>query len=190
MYRRLALIVSLSVLAINGSVSAQDQEIQANEITVPAAEAELATGIENAFQSDIGEGDYNKEGGRYFVSVKKTQRGTSQDVELRAVMKLCGDADGCSVRLGMYNWDDTGRMASRDFLLFYNTVNDAWRASNDSQGTNANNTTQHFVGAWACYFTDGKYENWVNKGDSDKKVALLSWKDNGYNADCFLTLID
>lgn len=89
----------------------------------------------------------------------------------------------------MYNWDGTARTASRSSLFYYNRYNKNWRAEReDKAGTNNNNVTQHVMQAWACYFTDGEYINWYNRGDYDLNFNLLSW--NQYNATCKLTIID
>jgi len=113
-------------------------------------------------------------------------RGNTISIPEADIIKYCSDKSGCQVRIGMHNWDDTGRVASREFLFFYNKNTGVWRASSDSAGTKGNNVIEHVYQAWSCYFTDGKYTNWVGIGDSGKDFGLLSW--NEYNADCFLTL--
>ena len=106
----------------------------------------------------------------YMASLKKYPPVPPEAV----VMKYCGRVSGCSIRIGMHNWDDTGRVASRDFLFFYNPVSHTWRASaGDTAGTNMNNTTEHINHTWSCYFTDGKYANWQNQGDTDSDFGLL-----------------
>jgi len=118
-----------------------------------------------------------------------SSRGTTTNIPEKTVYDLCGDWDGCSLRLGMYNWDGTARTASRESLFYYNRWNKNWRASrSDTAGTNNNGATQHVMHAWACYFTDGEYINWFNRGDFDLNFGLLSW--NQYNATCKLTIID
>jgi hypothetical protein len=117
----------------------------------------------------------------------KTKRGTSVDIPEEVVIRFCSGKDGCTARLVMHNWDDTGRIASREFLFFYNKDTGVWRSSADSDGANSNNITQHVYQAWSCYFTDGQYENWQDKGDTQKTFGLLSW--NQYNADCYLTIV-
>ena len=125
---------------------------------------------------------------RVSVAVSKNQRGTSVPIDHRALVRFCGDMDGCSVRIGMHNWDDTGRVASREFLFYYNPVNRAWRSSlGDPAGTDSNNVVEHANNSWACYMTDGEYQNW-NGSDSRPGFGLLSW--NQYNADCWITIID
>ena len=85
-----------------------------------------------------------------------TQQGTSVPIPEATVVKLCGDEDGCTIRLAMINWDGTGRTASRQTLFFYNQYNRNWRTSKgDREGTNNNNMTQHVINEWSCFFTDG-----------------------------------
>jgi hypothetical protein len=127
----------------------------------------------------------------------RANRGTTTLIPETDVIKYCSDKSGCEVRIGMHNWDDTGRVASRTFWFFYNKNTGVWRAGDagaplagtwDSAGTNGNNIIEHINNSWSCYFTDGTYNNWVGVGDSDKNFGLLSW--NEYNADCFLTLVN
>jgi len=118
-----------------------------------------------------------------------SQRGTTVSIPESRVATLCGDIDGCEVRIAMYNWDGNGRTASRSSLFYYNTGTKTWRAErSDTQGTNDNNTTEHVINAWSCYFTDGNYSQWYNHGDINTNFAVLSW--NQYNATCRVTLID
>ena len=118
-----------------------------------------------------------------------SQRGSTVNIPEKTVSDLCGDWDGCTLRMGMFNWDGTGRTASRDSLFYYNRSTKTWRASwGDRAGTNNNNVTEHAMVAWACYFTDGEYISWFNRGDFDLNFGLLSW--NQYVATCKLTIID
>jgi hypothetical protein len=125
----------------------------------------------------------------------RTMRGTTVPIPEADVIKFCSGKDGCIVRMGMYNWDDTGRVASRHFSFYYNKDSRVWRAGGevtvsalgDTAGTNNNNVTEHVANLWSCYFTDGTYDSWNDKGDSTTDFGLLSW--NQYNADCFLTLV-
>lgn len=120
-----------------------------------------------------------------------SSRGTTVPIPLAEIGRLCGDKDGCTYRLGMYNWDGTGRTASREGLLFYNPVTKGWRASSgtgfDSQGFDANSAVEHVQQAWACYFTDAEYAG-GNGTDLVQGFGLLVWTE--YNADCWLTVIE
>lgn len=123
----------------------------------------------------------------YWASV--FARGTTTVIPEATVKKLCGDFDGCTLRIGMYNWDGTQRTASRESLFYYNSGNRNWRASrSDKAGTNLNGATQHVMNAWACYFTDGRYAGFINYGDHNSNFGLLSWSQ--YVASCKLTIID
>ncbi len=126
---------------------------------------------------------------RVTFRVYKWERGRTYYISQYTVANLCGDIDGCELRLGMYNWDNTGRVASRESLFYYNSGNRAWRAErSDLWGSDWNGVTEHVMAAWACYFTDGVYNNWSNLGDPNAGFGLLSWSQ--FNAECFLTIID
>jgi hypothetical protein len=116
-------------------------------------------------------------------------RGNTVNIPEQTIRDLCGDWDGCNLRMAMHNWDGTRRTASRSSLFYYNRSNKNWRAEReDKAGANNNRTTQHIMKAWACYFTDGLYTGWTNRGDWNLNFGLLSW--NQYNASCILTIID
>jgi hypothetical protein len=125
---------------------------------------------------------------RISYSAGKSSRGSTINISESVIETYCGDFDGCTIRLGMNDWDGTGRTASREFLFYYNNSNRNWRASNDAAGRNDDNTTQHVYQAWACYFTDGYYTDWTNNGDYNTYFGLLSW--NQYDANCYITIID
>ncbi len=126
---------------------------------------------------------------RQTYTAYSSQRGTTTTIPEKTVYDLCGDWDGCTLRMGMYNWDGSRRTASRESLFYYNRTWKTWRASReDRAGTNDNNVTEHVMQAWACYFTDGEYISWYNRGDFDLDFGLLSW--NQYNATCKMTIID
>src|SRR5262249_25127074 len=81
---------------------------------------------------------------RQSYCVPKTQRGTTLAIPETDVIKFCSGKDGCIVRMGMYNWDDTGRVASRHFLFYYNKDSKVWRAeAGDTAGTNQNGIVEH-----------------------------------------------
>ncbi|MEM9493619.1 MAG: hypothetical protein AAGC55_31005 [Myxococcota bacterium] len=119
----------------------------------------------------------------------KHLRGTTTHIHQDVVRDLCGDEDGCTLRLGMHDWDGLGRTASRSNLLYYNPDNRRWRTENGDQiGTDYDNTTEHIMQTWSCYFTDSRFVNWSSYNDISAGFGLLSW--NQYNADCRLTIID
>jgi hypothetical protein len=135
--------------------------------------------------------------GRYSVSVTKAERFTTKPLDMKRLEYLCGDMDGCSIRLGMFNWDGQMRLASREGLFYYNKDTRRWRSSlsnisaggpNDVDGTDFDGTTQHVMQSFSCYVTDGEY---VNRSESDSKrgFGLLAW-DNTWSGDCWVTFID
>lgn len=105
------------------------------------------------------------------------------------IISYCGDEDGCEMRISMYNWDGTGRTASRSFLFYYNSTNKTWRSSTDAAGTNGNGTTEHPYYVWSCYFSDGSYLNGVNQGDGNADFSLINWTEYA-NETCRLTIIN
>lgn len=119
----------------------------------------------------------------------KAQRGTTVGIPESVLVTYCSDYDGCSMRLGMYDWDGTQRTASREFLFYYNSATRTWRSSSDAAGTNyTGGVTEHVYQAWSCYFTDGQYSGWTNQGDPNTNFGLLSWDQ--YNAECRLSIFD
>lgn len=117
------------------------------------------------------------------------QRGSTVLIPYATVVSLCADGDGCEIRMGMYNWDGTGRTASRSSLFYYNSSTGTWRAeAGDAAGTVGNNLTEHVMNAWSCYLTDGYYSGWTNHGDLNQGFSVLSW--NQYVANCSVTIID
>lgn len=131
----------------------------------------------------------DKDLGRVHFYARRNTRGSTVEVSVSVVAAFCGDFDGCKIRLGMHNWDNTGRVASRETLMYYNRTNHAWRASvGDPAGMDFDGMVQHVLQSWACYFTDGRYKGFKNLGDSELNFGLLSWSQ--YNADCRLTIID
>ena len=131
-------------------------------------------------------------------------RGSSKRIPQETLIALCGDEDGCEVRLGMTKWDNDTQTetASRSSLFYYSSGNGHWRASSgiaawDASGIDGDGKTAHvLVHPWrVCHFTDGNYSKNVNNGDSQKGMELLMWeadkgKNQGTNRTCELTLID
>jgi hypothetical protein len=138
--------------------------------------------------------------GRYTATISKSQRFTTKPLDMKRIAYLCGDMDGCTVRLGMYNWDGQMRIASRTSMFYYNKDTRRWRSealnpdvaagsAPDFEGEDFNGTTNHVAQAWSCYVTDGEYNNRA-ESDSKRGLGLLSWDTFGYNADCWVTFVD
>lgn len=141
----------------------------------------------------IVEGDIkSKNVGRKSYYAPKSSRGKTINIPELDIIDLCGDDDGCEVRIIMYDWDGNLRSASRTFNFFYNKDNKNWRAdyyNTDVEGTNGAAGTQHIAGPiFSCHFTDGKFDNWADQSDIDLDFGLLSW--NQYDAECRLFVID
>jgi hypothetical protein len=121
---------------------------------------------------------------------KKTTTNIPEDV----IIRLCGDGDGCHLRLGMHDWNKNtgkGNVASRNALFYYNGDNKKWRVDwGDKEGTNGNGQieTDHIMHAWSCRFSDGVYLEGTSDKDADYQFGLLPW--NEYDADCVFTIID
>ena len=121
--------------------------------------------------------------------------GRTRPVPQEVMNNLCGDADGCEVRIGMTRYSsgaETEAASRGPFLFYYTPSNGRWRLSNDSSGDDGDGATGHVINIWnTCYFTDSTYENYVDQGDQAQGMSLLLW--NGYggaNRTCELTLID
>jgi hypothetical protein len=174
---------------IFGLAAVGTQPLLAQAIDPPAVSPEAVTRLnaDTARLAGPAYPDPPASKGKTYVA-PRTNRGTTTPIPEEDVIKYCSDKAGCDVRIGMHNWDDQGRVASRQLLFFYNKDTGVWRSSvGDIQGTNNNNITEHVNNSWSCYFTDGLFENWVDKGDTTKQFGVLSWSQ--YNADCWVTLM-
>lgn len=199
-------IVSFTLIAPGAGFAQEPIELPADasmEMTAPSkGEASMVPSIEKMLADEKVEEKSADKGSaevalstvtygtdRVTFSVQKWERGRTLFISSSTVARYCGDGDGCELRMGMKNWDNTGRVASRHSLFYYNSGNRAWRAErSDKAGSDWDGRTQHVMNAWACYFTDGVYNNWRDLGDPNAGFGLLSW--NQYNAECILTIID
>ncbi len=106
---------------------------------------------------------------------------SSTTIPITEIEDICGDEDGCQVRIMMYNWDNTKRTASRSFLFFYNKSNKNWRIGEKGAhfaGTNNDATQSHINIFYSCHFTETKYINGTRYAD-DANLHILNW--NQYN---------
>jgi hypothetical protein len=136
---------------------------------------------------------------RYHLSLTGVNYGgRTKTIPQDTLKALCADPDGCQVRLAMTRWaSDTNTESASVFFTFYYSADDGrWRASHtdagDANGVDGDETTKHVRNIWGtCFFTDGTYDQYVNKGDKGIGMQLLVWKDYTYkNRTCELTLID
>lgn len=135
---------------------------------------------------------------RYHLSLSSKYRGRTKTIPQDVLVALCGDQDGCQIRIGITQWGaKLPAAASQTLLFYYGKDNGHWRTEggHTSESYDGNGTTEHVinVGNWnACFFTDAIYENGQDKSDKEKGMQLLWWT-GGYNTDsrtCELTLID
>ena len=136
---------------------------------------------------------------RYHMSLTGVKYGgKTKTIPQETLVALCGDPDGCQVRLAMTRWagDVYTEAASVFFMFYYSAANGRWRASatdaGNAEGVDGDRTTKHVRDLYGtCFFTDGTYSNYESRGDAEKGMQLLVWKDYSHpNRTCELTLID
>ena len=136
---------------------------------------------------------------RYHLSLTGVKYGgRTKTIPQDTLKALCADPDGCQVRLAMTRWasDANTESASVFFTFYYSIDNNHWRASatdaENASGVDGDGTTRHVKNIWGtCFFTDGTYDQYANKGDKGIGMQLLVWKDYNFkNRTCELTLID
>ncbi|MEE9382250.1 MAG: hypothetical protein V3V08_02410 [Nannocystaceae bacterium] len=171
-----------------GLASANRDDLPADQLRAAQGEEAIDAAIEYAAEGAETD-EAATRSARASFRAYKSQRGSTVPVPLATITTLCGDFDGCTLRMGMYNWDNTKRVASRSSLFYYNASNRVWRAETaDLAGQDQNGLTEHVMQAWSCYLTDGHYWNWGNFGDPSVGFGLLSWSQ--FNAECWLTIVD
>ncbi len=137
----------------------------------------------------------------------RTSRAIPLDVA--RVHDMCGDEDGCWLRLVMANYNGTAiaqTHASAPPVHFHvNPSNGAWRIPNNAEstvtdanimfapitGTDGDGSTEHVLRAWDCYFTDALYApGGTSQGDPSPGFMLLNYTSSSYDADCLLIIDD
>jgi hypothetical protein len=136
---------------------------------------------------------------RYHLSLTGVNySGRTRTIPQETLTALCGDSDGCQVRLAMTRWDsDAHTQSASVFFTFYYSAGDGrWRASatdaGSAWGIDGDNKTKDVRVIWdTCKFTDGTYANYKDQGDRQRGMQLLVWnKYKNKNRTCELTLID
>ncbi|MBS0169978.1 MAG: hypothetical protein JSR62_06450 [Nitrospira sp.] len=134
---------------------------------------------------------------RYHMSLTAARSfGQTQPIPEKILIDLCGDADGCEVRMGKTRWmaGSETAAASRSYLFYYSATDKHWQSSfQDTAGTIGNGKTEIAVAVWGCALTDGTYRQNIDQGDTNAGMALLVSQDSSFlNAGrtCELTLID
>lgn len=89
--------------------------------------------------------------------------------------ELCGDIDGCTVTIGMYEylgkaaWEG-GFATSAKHSIFYNPETGAFRgSSSNGNGVDNNGSVQHAAQSWECFITDDDY----TKAGADESVGFF-----------------
>jgi hypothetical protein len=111
------------------------------------------------------------------------------------IANYCGDNDGCSYVLTMFNWDGQQRTASSiRYTFYYHIPTRRYRTSFSSPqgevvGTTCDNGETHIAQIWSCYFSDFAYVNGVAQNDGDNNFHLLNWTQYN-NETCGITIYD
>jgi len=116
--------------------------------------------------------------------------GATTTIPISVIEELCGDEDGCKVRVWMTNYTPNFAAASRESLFFYDKTTRRYRSSaGDRVGQNYNGIkAEHALIFWSCYLTDTKYINGSTTND-DSNMHLLNW--NQYtNETCNIAFFD
>jgi hypothetical protein len=135
----------------------------------------------------------------YQLTSTTANAGSSVPVPEDVLTSLCGDGDGCEIRLQMTRWLDSDRAAAighETGRLHYDALSGRWQLD-ELHGTDGDGSAEQIMAtrtstsAWdVCYLTDGTYLQHVSTGD-ERGLSLLFW--SGY-ADvkhtCELSLID
>ena len=132
---------------------------------------------------------------RYHASARyATYNRTTMPLDMTIIKEICGDEDGCEVRLFMRRWNsntETAAATRGPYVLNYDNATGRWRV-NDTSGIDGNGTTNHLLQWWDCYLTDGNYSNGSNQNDPGEGISLLNYNSDYSNANktCECTFID
>jgi len=163
-------------------------------------------------------------GSRYVITAAHNGANAARDTASNSIRldqtrleALCGDGDGCSIRLAMGNfaYTEASPINLRDasvgpFHFEYAvppgataTTARAFRAAEASNNGNADlafggagvdgdSTVNHVLRAWTCYFTDGLFSIGAAQSfDTAPSMFLLNWNANvAYRPTCMLIIDD
>jgi hypothetical protein len=137
---------------------------------------------------------------RYHMSLSATAyENNSKLIPQDVLASLCGDPDGCEVRLGMTRSDsDLFTAADTDSpssLFYYNAADGRYDSSPAARATDGDYTKSTIIEKFGtCYLQDFKTVNGVEEADADLSIYLrVQWNPNWFhnpNRTCELTLID
>lgn len=139
------------------------------------------------------------------LHLRNDRRGETLQIPQADLVALCGDEDGCTMKVSMRSWNSAGTSQihanSRGVFHFqYNNANGAYRAQDsvgyigvDGDGAMLNTD----MGYTCCYLSDFQYVSSVGQGDSAKSMYLLNWTTGttgtcpaAENMECHLTIDD
>ena len=126
--------------------------------------------------------------GRVTVKMKGGQN-SSTPIQRETIVDLCGDEDGCNLRMGSYNWNGQRRTASRSTTFYYDGQTNNFRSEYGNREGKTGDGHEHVpFDAWECSFTDAK---WVHGGrlDDNTNMHLRNRHSSGAH-ECRLTIID
>ncbi len=170
--------------AVNGGL-AVDGALSAETLSAETLSAETLSAETLSVGGQIIEPRYH---------VVHRDKGDSVLLDQARIATLCGDGDGCDVRIAMRLWggaNDTAA-ASRQFLLYFDAPSRRWRTSRDAAGQIGDGRHEHaFQSFETCYLTEGRYVDFRNEGDDGLGFKLLLWNGfNGPDRECAITFID
>ena len=132
---------------------------------------------------------------RLTISLPKNSQRNLVIIPQEQLEFLCGDEDGCTIRLSMNNYGNGASIsapASVSSLLYLNVASKQWRTSEPTttRGTFGNSSIEHAMQLFnTCYLTDGYYKGSTPTGDQGLGLSLMYWPLSE-RAGCSVTLID
>lgn len=200
-------------LTVNGALTAEDTQVSlGKDVTRKAI---LHDGKSDG-SGQITQSEYDVNVGRYTVRARDGgATPTSVKVDQTLLLQLCGDIDGCTVRLAMHAWDDRRPLATVGPFLFSigsenpTTHRRYWSsrapdgtAPNSSGHTDAKTTGLDNDGsveiaarAWDCFLIDGNasFANGsIQQSDNELGFELLNGNSQYQSVDmsCILIIED
>jgi hypothetical protein len=123
-------------------------------------------------------------------------------VDLNRLSTLCGDRDGCTIRLVMKDWGGGAQDISAPpqhfeyqrplFLTSFDSLNGNFATGGDYSVRDGNNVINHAMRTYNCFLTDSKYEQGAEVGsDAAEDMYLLNFNiDTRYFPTCMLIVDD
>jgi len=120
---------------------------------------------------------------QYIVELPPQLNGMVVALDHTIMQRLCRDDDGCSFTIQLINWDGTGEVASKSYVLFLSQTSLKWRISNvDNEGIDASGSEQRYT-PWDCWITDAeeRLDNRNGRRDSGVGLGVLNARNGEYN---------